>query len=485
MSLNEKLLLKRELAIRQARDNFWTYCKILHKYKESWKHLKVLCNTLQAFYEGSLKDENGLIYKKLMINMPPRFFKSRTLVLFCTWVFGKNAKKKIIASSYSDDLATSFSRYTRDEICLEKNNFYDIVYSDIFPETKIKQGDASFNQWSLEGSFFSYKGCGFGSSITGKGMDIAIIDDEVKNYEEAVNETALEKKWEWYTGTWLSRLEEGALEIICMTRWSDNDICGKLINNENEVKKWYILKFEAYDKIKDEMLCPEMLSRESYDDKKKLIQEEVFEANYHQMTINKKGALYQKYKTYDKLPQNDKGEYLEDRRIAYIDTADEGNDYLCAVMGIEYKKDGYITDIYCTQQPQEITENKTAEMLVNNNIKDVLIESNNGGRAFARNVERILKEKYKRYDIRIHWFHQGLNKMSRILTNASNVEERIYYPIGWHYKYPEYSKLIKSFMRNKSNKNDDCADTVTGFIEYIDKKQVISSGFVSAGSLGL
>ena len=77
-----KLLLLIEKRIRLARKSFWEFCKLLHGYKDHWWHLELLCNTLQEFFENKLLDETGKPYRKIMINMPPRHYKTRTLILF-------------------------------------------------------------------------------------------------------------------------------------------------------------------------------------------------------------------------------------------------------------------------------------------------------------------------------------------------------------------------------------------------------------------
>lgn len=83
-------------------------------------------------------------------------------------MFGQNPSEKIITASYNDDVASDFSRYTRDEITKEKASMLDICYSDIFPDTRIKKGNASFEKWALEGQHFSYLGAGIGGSVTSK-----------------------------------------------------------------------------------------------------------------------------------------------------------------------------------------------------------------------------------------------------------------------------------------------------------------------------
>jgi len=143
------------------------------------------------------------------------------------------------------------------------------------------------------------------------------------------------------------------MQIIIMTRWSTKDLCGKLL--EEEPGEWYELKMKAYDEVKDEMLCEELLSRKSFDDKKSKTSEEIIQANYQQEPVDVKGILYKTIKTYEKLPP-----YFE-HIINYTDTADEGDDYLCSITAGIYQGEAYILDVYYTQEGMEVTEPVTAE----------------------------------------------------------------------------------------------------------------------------
>lgn len=455
----------RTLNIEKARRNFWFFCKLLAPdfYKEDRKHLKNLCNTLQDLYEGKLLQDNGEPYTRLMINMPPRLGKSRTLILFTQWALGVDQSNRIITCSYNDDLATTFSRYTRDGIMTTKNLPEDIVYSDVFPLSVIKQGNASFQEWALEGQFFNYKGAGVGGSITGKGCNISIVDDPVKDAETAFNENALDKIWLWYTGTFLSRLERNGIEIINMTRWSKDDICGKILNSV-EADEWYVLKLEA---MKDnKMLCDEILDRKKYNSLKNNMDIAIFQANYHQEPIDIQGRLYTSFKTYTELPE------LE-RIVAYVDTADTGNDYLCTVVAGVLKGEAYVIDVIYTKEGMEVTEPLVAKKLVLNDVDLCHIESNNGGRGFARNVERILWDKYKTRRPSIKWFHQSKNKQSRILSNSTFVMDHIYYPENWKDKFPEYYEAMTNYQREGKNKHDDAPDATTGLSERISQGNIV------------
>ncbi len=460
--IRHDLALLREERIRLSRATFWEFCKTLHGdfYADDRPHLKLLCDTLQGLNEGTLLKPDGSPYKKLIINMPPRHGKTRTLVLFSMWVFGKKKRTRIIATSYNDDLAQDFSRYTRDGISEEKLFPHEIVYADIFPETRVSQGNASFQKWALEGEFFSYKGAGIGGSITGKGGDITIIDDPVKSVEEAYSDTALQRVWDWYTGTFLSRKEEGGLEIINMTRWAKKDLCGLVLKKDGD-DKWFILKMEVKDRVTGEMLCPPLMSSESYEDKRSLMDPAIFLANYHQEPVDIEGTLYKELKTYTEKPEF---EYID----AYIDVADKGTDWFCGLVYGVFRGEAWILDVLYTKAGMEVTEPATADMLFHNNVRDCVNESNNGGRSFSRAVERILWERHQTRRVTFHPFHQSRNKLSRILSQSTFVMGHIYFPHNWKDRWPDFHEAVTTFQREGKNENDDAPDALTGVAERVN-----------------
>ncbi|MCX7842289.1 MAG: phage terminase large subunit [Clostridia bacterium] len=480
-----------------ARESFWEYCKLMNPkfYKESRPHLKNIAHSLQALYEGRIiklhTDDQWKVYsydemknicsgkpgepeyivcKKLMMNIPPRHGKSYIMSLFTQWVLGKNNENRIITVAYNETLSSRFSAGVWDGIDATKLDNKLTIFSDIFPDTRIKQGDGSKQIWALEGQFFNYLGTGFGGTITGIGCRIGIIDDPIKNAEEAFNDRVLENQWSWYTDTYLSRIEEGGLQVIIMTRWSSKDLCGKLLSS-SEAHEWYELKIKAcLDEEKGIMLCPELLSFKSYMSKKKLTSLEIFMANFQQEPIDVQGRLYSSFKTYKDVPRDDKGNAIFDRIIAYGDTADTGSDWLCVIAAGEYMGEAYVLDVYYSTKGMEVTESQTAKMLVENNVNLARIESNNGGRGFARNVEKIIWEKYKTRRVKIDWFHQSENKIARIRTNITFVMEHIYFPVNWADRWPEYYKDMTTYQREGKNKHDDAPDATTGLAEMIQGK---------------
>ncbi|NFI52696.1 terminase [Clostridium botulinum] len=450
--------------IELARREFFFYCnlKAPNFYKKNRKYLVELCNDLQEFYESD--DE------VLVINEPPRHGKSRTAGLFVEWVLGNNSNEKIMTGSYNETLSTMFSKNVRNSIQEEKADQYKPVYSDVFPTVKIKRGDGAMNLWSLEGGYNNYLATSPTGTATGFGCSLMIIDDLIKNSLEANNADVKEKHWEWFTNTMLSRLEEGGKIIIIMTRWASDDLAGKALEHYKE--QGAKIKHISMKALQDDgsMLCDEVLSRKSYEAKKKAMGADIASANYQQEPIDLKGRLYNSLKTYIDIPRDEKGNSVFTGINAYCDTADDGSDWLCNIIYGTYNKEAYILDIVYTQEPMEITEDKVAKSLYTNGVNKALIESNNGGKGFARAVERILKEKYKSNKTRVKWFHQSQNKIARILSNATWVMDHIYYPKNWREKWPEYYDAMIKYQREGKNKHDDAPDATTGVAENMEKR---------------
>ncbi len=449
--------------IELSRSDFWEFCKTRSPdyYTDEKVHLEELCNTLQAFYEHDLIKPDGTFYNKLIIEMPPQHGKSRTLTNFTAWVFGQNQEERVITGSFNDELAQDFARYTRD-IISAVSNIGEIVYSDIFPDVKIKRGDASYKHWALEGQFFSYKGTGVNGTVTGKGATVRIIDDPVKSAEIAYNETALDKLWTWYTGTWISR-RAGPLvmDIICNTPWAKKDPTGRLL--ELQPEEWYRLSFPVIDNDGN-MLCDTILDRAAYAEIEAIADPHILAANYLMQRLDIKGRLYSGFKTYSEMPKATTG------TVSYTDTADEGDDFLCSIVAKVHGLFWYVTDVIYTQDAQEETEVSVSDMLIRTGHTFAMIESNNGGRAFARNIIRIIKDLGKRSNVR--WFHQSKNKIARILTQSSTVQKYVLFPEGWKNKWPVFYDAVINYQKEGKNKHDDAPDTLTGLVEKTGDKSM-------------
>lgn len=385
--------------------------------------------------------------------------------MFLCWVFGKNPdKSKVISASYSKALSIISSRTIRNKIQQEKSEPLQITYNDIFPDTVISSDNAAVEQWSIKDAFFSYKATSPGSSITGMGANLMVIDDLVADSFVANSEMELDKIYSWFFDTFASREEQNATTIIIGTKWSSKDHISRLLKSK-EAKDFYVIEMKAFDEEKEEMLCEELLDKKQWDYLKRNMADDIFLANYQAEVIDKKGALYQNFNYYETLPEFEE-------IISYTDTADTGTDYLCSLVFGVKNQEGYLLDVVYTQEAMELTEKMVASLFHRNKVNQAKIESNSGGRGFARNVERILLDSFKSRYTNITTFTQKKNKFSRILTASSFVEKHLYFPEDIKHRFPKFYEDIKKYQRNnKANKHDDAVDTLTGIAEMLMTKE--------------
>lgn len=442
-------------------------------YKDNRKYLKNMADLLQDFVINS--DKHFLV-----VNMPPRHGKSLTAQKLTEWLFGLYGNKiAVMTGSYNERLSAIFARSVRNTIQTVKADEH-LVYSDIFFDTKVKYGEASQSMWSLEGnSIVNYLATSPGGTSTGIGAKFIILDDILKNAEEAYNENVLDSHWDWLNNTIMQRTEGHDWKIIIiMTRWAEGDLAGRILASRGDDVE--VISYPAVlDADKKKMLCDEILTYDGYKDKIQEMNIDIAEANYNQKPIDVKGRLYSDFKEWDKLPSADSG-----KTFNFTDTADTGADYLCSINGIQYDKEFYITNLVFSDESMEVTEPAVAELLHTGDVNVARIESNNGGRGFARNVEHILKEQYDSNRTIIEPVAQTKNKESRILASSAWVQNHVYMPQGWKNRHPEFYKQVMSYQKKGKNKHDDAVDVLASIYEFMTDRldvQVLSKSDIGLG----
>ena len=259
----------------------------------------------------------------------------------------------------------------------------------------------------------------------------------------------------------IQRLEGDYKVIVIMSRWSTSDLAGRILEAFGD--KVEHIEYAAVQPD-GSMLCDDILSVEDYKIKTAEMNVDIAEANYNQKPIDVKGRLYSEFKLWDRLPVNE-------ATLNFTDTADTGEDYLCSINGVVHDSEFYITDLVFTDKPMEVTEPAVADLLHRGDVQTARIESNNGGRGFARNVERILKEQYRTNRTVIEAVPQTHNKESRILASSAWVQNHIYMPLNWQTKYPDFYKQVISYQRRGKNKHDDAVDVLASIYESVTSER--------------
>lgn len=437
---------------------------------------------------------HGLI-KKLIVTMPPQHGKSegssRKLPAF---MHGLNPDLKISIGSYESTTAQDFNKDVQKIIESE-------AYAEIFPNTFLNgSGKTTFNNvykknthvYELIGHKGSLRAVGRGGALTSKSIDISILDDVYKDYEEANSPVIRKKAWKWYTTVVRKRLHNQSQELIVFTRWHPDDIIGRLekletiiditkLSDLNNIPAgaWIRINFQAVKVGQKTEIDQREEGTALWENRHsifKLMAERKldpvqFELLNQGNTDSTESKLYDTFKEY--VDVHDWGMVVN--RSNYTDVADEGDDYLCSIcydrvistekMFNEKTKRFeplvflLVKDLIYTKESIDETMVTVPAMLNTNGTKVAHVESNNGGRGFATTIQ-------KKTHCTISSFFQGGNKESRVTTNAGIVVQHIVMPKGWKDKFPLFYEHVTNFLRDfTSNDHDDCADCLTGIIE--------------------
>lgn len=424
---------------------------------------------LQAFAAGRIR--------RLIVTMPPQHGKSvGASTLLPAYLLGLDPDCRVAIASYSGALASRFNR--RAQRIIDSRE-----YASFFPETTLKRGGKppGYIRTAEEAEIVGHRGSllsvGREGALTGNRVDCFILDDLYKDAMEADSPVVRANCWEWYASVVRTRMHNTSRELIVFTRWHEEDLIGTLAAREpvEELRDWSQLErtpehtwlhlhFEALKSSPYSQLDPRQQGEALWEAQhgaallaaKRRLDPLRFETMYQGHPSPPEGLLYGcGFAEYDDLPE------AVVRRGAYTDTADTGDDYLCSLAyAVDVRGMIYIVDAVYSREPMEVTEPEVARMLLRSGTREAVVESNNGGRGFARAVQAAAP------GVCVEWFHQGGNKEARILSNSATVLRRIRFPRGWSVRWPELYAHLTTYRRQfRANRWHDAPDVVTGIVE--------------------
>ena len=224
------LKLGEEKKKKLAQKDFLSFVKQIWPEFIEGEHHKIIAEKFNKLASGEIK--------RLIVNMPPRHTKSEfASTLLPAWMIGNTPKLKIIQTTHTGELAVRFGRKAKTLIDSPE-------YQEIF-KTRLREDSQAAGRWETAqgGEYFA---AGVGGAITGRGADLLIIDDP-HSEQDAMNMSALERAYEWYTSGPRQRLQPGGKIVCVMTRWNTKDLTGILLKNQSEPKsdQWDLVEFPA------------------------------------------------------------------------------------------------------------------------------------------------------------------------------------------------------------------------------------------------
>jgi predicted phage terminase large subunit-like protein len=317
------------LARRKARTSLAAFIEYRDAGIVPARHHRLLIDRLEALERGDID--------RLMVCMPPGSAKSTyASVEFPAWFAGRNPQHAIIGASNTDELAERFGRRVR-----------NIVGGQPFKAVfgfGLSGDSAAAGRWETErgGEYFS---AGVGGTITGRRADLAVIDDPVKSREDADSETRSRKVWDWYTNDLLTRLKPGAKQIVVMTRWSDDDLGGRIL--DREASRWEVVELamealpnDPLGRQTGERLWPEWFTQDMIDTAK--LDVRGWNALYQQQPATEEGDFFRRewFGEYETLPGGLRMYGASDYAVT-----EGGGDYTeHGVFGLDGSKNLYIAD---------------------------------------------------------------------------------------------------------------------------------------------
>lgn len=294
---------------------------------------------LQKLNKCLLKLSRGDI-KRLMVFMPPRHGKSELCSkYFPAWYLGTHPDDRVILASYGADFAAIWGSKVRD-LLRDSEGLFGV---------SVDINSGARNRWDIQGCKGGMYTAGVGGSLTGKGAEVLIIDDPVKNAEQANSPTYRERAKEWYRSTAYTRLTSSGKVIFIQTRWHEDDLGGWLLNNNND--DWTVLSFPAIAEEEDvlgrvsgDALWPGLWPLKSLKERESVLGEYWFSALYQQRPQPAEGGILKRQwlKYHDNINRNFKGIYTGwDLAISTKETAD----YTAScTIGVDYNNDIYVLD---------------------------------------------------------------------------------------------------------------------------------------------
>lgn len=424
--------MQKRLQTSAAQSSLIRFTEYTNPLYQRASHHELIAEKLEAVERGEID--------RLMIFMPPRHGKSELASKrFPAWCLGRQPNRQIIAASYNSDLANDFGRNVRNLVA-------EPEFSQVFPDVTLAADSQATNRMNTNKGG-TYVAAGVGTAVTGRGAHIALIDDPFKDREEADSERRRDLVWDWYRSTLYTRLMPGGAIVLIQTRWHEDDLAGRLL--EQEPDQWEVLELPAIDKA-GAALWPEWYDIDALQRIKDTIGPREWSALYQQQPQPDEGTFFQRdwFKTWDALPA-----------MRYYGTSDYavtdgGGDYTVhRIWGIDaegalYRVDGWrgqtTADVWIEEKLNLIDKHKP------------LAWFGEGG-VIRRSIEPMLKRRMRERKsfCRLEWLTSAHDKPTRArsfqamaasgrvyLEPGADIAEHLVFPAGKHDDDVDCSSMI-------------------------------------------
>ena len=433
--------------------------------------MKRVADAMQRLVDGELDE--------LFLSMPPRVGKTTMLMMFVTWLVGRDSEKSNLYSAYSDVITSAFYNG-----CLEIiNDPMTYLWHDVFPAAKVVSTNAKDETFNIDRKkrYPSLTCRSLYGTLNGACdcNGLLLSDDLIGGIEEALNKDRLVSAWSKVDNNLLPRAKETAKVLWCGTRWSMVDPAGVrmdlLLNDERfRSRKFEIINLPALDEqehsnfhylygvgFSDEYYIQRRASFERNNDMASWL------AQYMGEPIERSGALFepQDMRFYNGVLPDDEPV----RVFMAVDPAFGGGDFVASPVCYQYA-DGaiYVTDVVYSDGDKRITQPLIVKKVLEHNVKAVQIEANKSTASYKEEVEELLKKQGVRVNITTKMAPNDVSKEMRIFDKAPEIREFYFLEEGKRSKeYSQFMQNVYSFKLTGRNKHDDSVDSLAQAVEMV------------------
>lgn len=489
---NTQHIMETKELIKQSPKNFMTIPRIDNKFVEQPSVDFLHIEHIENCEMGKCIQVEGGIYLAGKTLIPTH--NSTLGIFFLTFMAGRYPERSILANGHSTSLAQSFY-----------NEFLNIItgeeyrYKSIFPNVKLVNQNAEYLYIDLNSKkrfhTITVKSLSGGTTGLAEASNILYCDDLIKDIEEANNPDRLDKIFHLYTSTIQDRTvmrmsKDGQYhrcpEIHIATRWSLNDVIGRLIDiygGENNPRV-RIINIPCYDENGESNFMYDYGKGFTTEYYKQLQMSEdpvIFAAKYLGEPIERDGLVFTEntLSYYNELPDRE-----PDRIVAYADPSHGGDDYFSLPIGYVYDNEIYIEDIWFENKfgGDDYSRPKVCNMVIKHKVQRLGIERNNGGDFYSTLIEQDLKKLNYRCNITTHNAPTNKSKQDRILAYQNEIKGiavgdnsyRVYFKSKEaRKKNKQYNEAMQQLFkwnqsrRMQNKQHDDFPDSLAGMLSNI------------------
>jgi predicted phage terminase large subunit-like protein len=432
------------LAARQARNSLLGFTEFTNPLYQRARHHALIADALERVERGE--------QDRLMVFMPPRHGKSELASKrFPAWCLGRNPRHQIIAASYNSDLANDFGRNVRNIVA-------EPEFGQVFPSVSLAADSQAANRMNTNHGG-AYVAAGVGTAVTGRGADIALIDDPFKDREEADSERRRDTVWDWYRSTLFTRLMPGGSIVLIQTRWHEDDLAGRLLEQDGRIEdggQWEVLELPAIGKD-GAALWPEWYDLPTLERIKATIGPREWSALYQQRPQPDDGTFFKRewFKTSGPLPQGLRYYGTSDYAVT-----DGGGDFTVHRMwGIDSTGAIHRVDGWRGQTTSDVWVERKLDLVAK---YKPLAWFGEGG-VIQKAIEPMLKRRMRERNVfcRLEWLSSVADKPTRARSfQAMAASGRVYF---------EPDADLSEFLVFPAGKHDDDVDTASLIGRAIDQ----------------